>query len=88
MGVGPDDEPSVVPCRRRSAAWRGRCRTKIGGDLQIVGTVKLYTNLTIKAESGDNPLFQLRSHQEHLPRMTDVFKPLYAGQERRREDML
>jgi hypothetical protein len=49
-------------------------------NLQIAETVQMYTNLDIKAESGDNPLFQLRSHQEHLPRMTDVFKPLYAGQ--------
>lgn len=57
-------------------------------DLQVVGTVQLYTNLNIKAESGDDPLFQLRSHQEHLPRMTVAFKPLYAGQERRRKDML
>ena len=60
--------------------WRGRCRAKIGVGLQVVDTGQLYTNLNIKAGSGYNPSFQLRSYQEHLPRMTDVFKPLYAGQ--------
>jgi hypothetical protein len=76
------------PCRRRSAVVAGTLSNQDRRDLQIVGTVQLYTNLIIQAESGDNPLFQLRSHQEHLPRMTDVFKPLYAGQGRRRKDML
>jgi hypothetical protein len=65
--------------------WRGRRRTMIGVGLQIVDTGQLYTHLNIKAESGYNPLFQLRSHQEHLPKMTDVFKPLYAGQKAMQE---
>jgi hypothetical protein len=69
-GAGADDEPPVVPCHRKSAAWWGRCRTKIGVTCRLWVLVNCTRISNIKAESGDNPSFQLCSHREHLPRMT------------------